>query len=289
MQHHMTIIFHPRLHFPLDTVNAVTQSLLPDSHRLKHLLTPHFRYTLGLHKAVVHHQRSTVYNSQREVHAANTFVTEDVIRGVALGMQGRGNAAYPPYNFFNVHIGTHTTYGRYRQAWYHHTLEFTRKMVATFEPGDPDISRWADAISPLIAGFPDGTAIWGEDILAKTLATIIATTSVFHSGDHHSYARIPVEKLPKRLRRKPPDESEPKTLELKNLTLPEDHFRNIMTTELFIRPAVRSKLSSVQYEFRSPAARDASAEFVEGMSVLDHKWGPNGFATSDEIAASIQY
>ncbi len=282
-------IAHPRLHFPMDAVNAFTQSLLPSNHRLKRLLAPHFQYTLGLHKAVIHHQRGAIHNNQRELSVGFTFETASMHEGVVLGMHGRGDEAYPSYDFWGVHLGTHTTYGRYRQAWYQHILEFTRKIANTFDVGDPDVTRWADAISPIVVGFPDGMAIWGEDVLAQTLATVIATVSVFHTADHDSHARIPTEELPWRLRQAPPDEAGPVKLDLQSLVLPEDHFRAILTHRLYSKPAIRSKLSSVKYSFRMREARDAADEFVDGFSALDGAWEPHGFATASGIATSVQY
>ncbi len=288
-QYQLVMITHPRLHFPIDAVNALTRSLLPSSHRLHGLLSPHFRYTLGLNKAVIHHQRGAVHNNQRDVNVGFPFETESMHEAVALGMRGRGDAAYPLYDFNSVHIGTHTVYGRYRQAWYQHILEFTRKIAGTLELLDPQITQWADAISAWVTGFPDGDAIWDHDVLARTLATIIATVSVFHTGDHHSYSRIPLKYLPWRLRHQPPDDSGPNAIDLETLVLPEDHFRAILAHILFFKPVIREKLSSVQYPFRLAEARDAADEFVEGMAALDRTWGRYGFAKSSEIATSIQY
>jgi hypothetical protein len=288
-QFQLVFVTHPRMHFPLDAVNAITRSLLPEGHRLKRLLAPHFEFTLGLHKAVIHHQRGAVHNNQREISHGYTFEPGSMHAGVALGLTGRGDAAYPPYSLNGVHIGTHTIYGRYRQDWYRHTLDFARKVVATLEPGDLDVTRWADAISPWVPGFPDGATIWGDDALAHTVATVIATVSVFHTADHHSYSKIPLKYLPWRLRHQPPDASEPKALDLESLLLPEDHFRAILTHRMYFKPVIRSKLCSVRYLFGSPTAREAATQFIEGMSKLDRTWAPHGFATSEEIAASVQF
>ncbi len=288
-QCHYLDVVHPRLHFPLDAANAITRSLLPGNHRLKMLLTPHFRYTLGLHKAVIHHQRGAGHNSQREAHSCLPYDVASFHDGFKLGLSGRGDEAFPPYGLNNVHIGTYTAYGQYRQAWYHHILNFTRRVVGTLETGDPAVTEWADAISPWIAGFPDGKTIWNDDVLAQTVATVIATVSVFHSADHQSFFRIPREELPFRLRQAPPDGSELKALDLKSLVLPEDHFRALIARKLLFEPVIREDLPSVKYGFRSAEARDAAAEFNDGMSALDQDWGSRGFATSRELAASIQY
>ena len=282
-------IAHPRLHLPLDALNAITRSMLPSSHRVKRLLAPHFLFTLGLHKALIHHQRGATHNNQREVSLPFTFETASMHDGFALGVNGLGNQAYPAYTLFGVHIGTHTDYGRYRQAWYRHTLEFTRKIVATLQPGDSDVTRWADEAAKWVAGFPDGTEIWGDDVLARTLATIISTVSVFHTADHDSYSRIPIGQLPFRLRQPPPDNRNPTTVNVRKLVLPEDYFRHYLAHRMYFKPVLRTTLRSVKYSFRSPAARAAADEFVAGMAALDDEWGPHGLATSDRIATSVQY
>lgn len=282
-------IAHPRLHLPLDALNAITRSVLPSSHRVKRLLTPHFLFTLGLHKALIHHQRGATHNNQREVSLPFTFETASMHDGFALGVNGLGSEAYPAFNLFGVHIGTHTEYGRYRQAWYRHILEFTRKIVSTLEPGDPDITRWADEAAGWVGGFPNGTEIWQDDVLAQTLATIIATVSVFHTADHDSYSRIPIGQLPFRLRQPPPDGSSPTRLNLRKLVLPEDYFRHYLAQRLYFQPVIRTTLVSVKYSFRAPTARAAADDFIAGMAALDSEWGPYGFATSDRIATSVQY
>lgn len=282
-------IAHPRLHLPLDSLNAITHSLLPSSHRVKRLLAPHFLYTLGLHRALIHHQRGATHNNQREVSLPFTFQTASMHDGFALGVNGLGTEAYPAYNLFGVHLAGHTEYGRYRQAWYRHILDFTRKIVATLDSGDPDVTRWADAAAQWVEGFPDGTEIWRGDVLAETLATIIATVSVFHTADHDSYSRIPIEQMPFRLRQPPPDEAGPQQLDLTKLVLPEDYFRHYLASRLYFKPVIRTKLSAVKYAFRSTEARSAAEDFVSGMDSLDQIWGARGYATSDRIATSVQY
>lgn len=282
-------IAHPRLHLPLDSLNAITHSLLPSAHRVQRLLAPHFLYTLGLHRALIHHQRGATHNNQREVSLPFTFQTASMHDGFALGVNGLGTEAYPAYNLFGVHLGGHTEYGRYRQAWFAHILDFTRRIVSTIESGDSDVTRWADAAAQWVEGFPDGNEIWHDDVLAQTLATVIATVSVFHTADHDSYSRIPIEKMPFRLRQPPPTESAPQKLDLSTLVLPEDYFRHHLARRLYFKPVIRTPLSSVRYGFRSSEARAAADDFVSGMATLDETWGPRGYATSDRIATSVQY
>jgi hypothetical protein len=126
-------------------------------------------------------------------------------------------------------------------------------------------------------------------VLARTLATLITTVSVFHTADHDSYARIPLGKMPFRLRQPPPDDAGPTMLNRRALVDPEDYFRHYLASRLYFRPVIRTTLSAVNYRFRSPAARQAAKKFVDGMAALDRDWAPHGFATSDRIATSVQY
>ena len=48
-----TLVIHPILHFPLDCINAITQTALPKDNLLFQLLYPHTRFTLYLEKAVL--------------------------------------------------------------------------------------------------------------------------------------------------------------------------------------------------------------------------------------------
>jgi len=108
-QIHMVTMVHPKLHFPQDAVNAITKTILPEGHILSRLLRPHTQLTLGLHESVIHHRRSVLHNSQREIYTPFPFPTEGIHASVAIGMRGvPGNSAYPPYQFGNFLPGIHT-------------------------------------------------------------------------------------------------------------------------------------------------------------------------------------
>jgi hypothetical protein len=55
-----TLVVHPLLHFPLDSINAITKTALPKNHILFKLLSPHFRFTLPLENAVLTFKSSVV-------------------------------------------------------------------------------------------------------------------------------------------------------------------------------------------------------------------------------------
>ncbi len=104
-------IQHPNLHFPGDTINVATKAMLPPAHLICRLLAPHAKYTLGLHEAVVHHRRSVIHNSQREIFSPFPVTTSAQHAGLVLGRVGaEGNPSFPPFRFDAVRIGGHTRY-----------------------------------------------------------------------------------------------------------------------------------------------------------------------------------
>jgi hypothetical protein len=94
--------------------------------------------------------------------------------------------------------------------------------------------------------------------------------------------------MPLRLRQPPPDDVNPTTLDRNALVSREDCYRHYLAMRMYIRPVIRTTLSSVNYRFRSPVADQAAKTFVAGMAALDACWGPYDFATSDRIATSVQ-
>ena len=58
--HRINLVDHIKVHFPGDTINAVTKSVLPRWHLINQLLVPHFRLTLPVNNTVLEGQRSII-------------------------------------------------------------------------------------------------------------------------------------------------------------------------------------------------------------------------------------
>jgi hypothetical protein len=286
----LVLVFHPCLHFPPDAINAITRTMLPPGHVLAKLLRPHGRFTLGLHEAVIHHRRSVLHNSQRELYTPFPVTTEGIHAGVVIGMHGlAGNAAYPAYRFGPRLLDARISYGRYRRDWYAAVHAFVSRVLEQLDRDDPRVRNWADAICEWLPGFPDGEAIGHGDALAHAVTSYICDVSVFHSADHHSYAGIPLPEVPWRIRVPPPNLARPRTLELEALVSPEDSFRHQLCHAMFFAPVVIESLRGVRYDFGRPQLRTAHAEFQRTMDALDHRWAGSSFPSSREIATSLQY
>jgi hypothetical protein len=291
LQFMLVLVFHPRLHFPGDTINALTRSLLPAGHRLAKLLRPHLRFTLGLHEAVIHHRRSVLHNSQREIYTPFPVTTEGIHAGLARGMCGiPGNAAYPSYRFGPQLLDHRLAYSSYRRDWYTAVRSFVARTLADLDRHDADVGRWADAISEWLPGFPDAEAIARGDALSEAVATYICEISIFHSADHFSYANIPLDQLPWRIRVPPPNRRvPPPDLDLDALVSPEDHFRHLLCHPMFFVPVVIERFSDIRYGFHDPHLREAERELAAARAMLDRRWSRSSFPLSHQIAAGLQY
>ena len=270
---------HPRLHFPNDTVLAVTRSALRPDHPLRALLAPHGRYTLGLHEGVIHHRRSVLHNSQRELYAAFPYTTEGQHRLFAAGHHGvPGRGDWAAYRFSDGLFGDHVPYGRFRRDWFELLARYADHALASVAPDDDAVRAWAGHVAAWIPGFPDGTAIGRPGVLVHTVASYLAAVSVYHSGDHHSYSAIPLCDMPWRLRAPPPSDADPGPYDPQALVTPEDRFRHHLCHVMFFAPQVVCSLRDV-----IPASHHAA------MERLDARWAGSGFPSSGEIAASLQY
>lgn len=281
---------HPRLHFPADVIHAVTRSALPKGHPIHRLIRPHTRFTLGLHESVIHHRRSAIHNSQREVYNPFPYSTEGMHRMVAAGHRGvAGNADWAPWRFGDLFTGAHVPYGRYRRAWLDAWMNFAAEMLARVPRDDAKVSAWADHIAAWLPGFPDGRAIRQEAELARAVALYLCTVSTFHTADHHSFAALPLERMPWRLRARMPASGPVNALDPDALVSPEDSFRHTMGHAMFFRPAVITSLRDIAYPSADARERRAVTRWEATMDALDARWAGSGFPGSHEIASGVHY
>lgn len=286
----VVLTFHPWLHFPGDTINALTKSLLPQGHLLYRLLRPHLEFTLGLHEATIHNRRSVFHNSQKELYTPFPIPTEQIHQMMVFGKVGiPGNSSYPGYRFGNHLLGEHTLYGRYRQQWYETIYNFVKEITQLIPKNDPYVMRWANAISEWLPDFPTGANIFKDDILTQVVSSYICTVSIFHTGDHYSYAMIPYQYAPLRLRVPAPDRALPSESDMANWVYAEDYFRHKLCHAMFFRPVVLRSLQDANYQFRTAQTRQAMKAFYDAVANLDQAWRGSTFPNSHEIAVSLQY
>ncbi len=289
VNYHLLAGQHGMLHFPYDAINAVTQSLVPRGHILYQILRPFTRYTLGINKAVLNHRRSVYHNSQREIYSPFAM-RSSVIRAVtALGYNGvEGDPYHRPYCFGQRRM-VPSAYKRFLDDWESAIGELVSTVVAGIPKGDPYVRAWADALAGHVPGFPDGEAIFAGDALARAVTSYIFTVTVHHAGDHHSYATIPVEESPLRLRVPPPDRRTPRPWRRADLQTREDYFRHQLARPMYFAPVNMETIDQVVFGFQSREYKDAVRLFRARMVEIDGRWAGSRFPSSREIACSIQY
>lgn len=281
---------HALLHFPMDSVNAVTKSALPSGHLLSQILSPHLRFTLMLDRTVLEHPRSLLDNDQRATYtpfAATADGVRGLIRDAYRGLPG--NSSYPAYRFPRRPPLIPSAFGSHLQAYYACILEFTRQVLAHLPEGDPDVTTWANHLHQWLPGFPDGEEIWEGDSLAESAAFILCDVSVMHAADHYDLAQIPLNMVPLRLRIPPPTSKDAPPFDRRQLVTHDDTFRHAMAHELFVRPHTLTRLGSVDYRFTDMDLYRLNCQFLSDLMDLDTRLSGSGFIPLEHVACSIQY
>jgi hypothetical protein len=195
--YHMLFVVHPALHFPMDSVNAITKTAVPHTHLLFQLLYPHTGYTLALDNAVLEGAFSVVNEN-----AQGTWF--DPLMGnaynlkllFAAGYSGLDDPwygdAYPPYDFMKPQMGFDSDYGAWLKAYFDKFLDFCTIIATAIlaaDSQDPYVIRWARYNSTYVLGFPDEKSILDRDCLARALAIFMWDVTVSHGADHYSFAQ----------------------------------------------------------------------------------------------------
>jgi hypothetical protein len=281
---------HPDVHFPMDAINALTKSIIPPTHLVRQCLEPHCYMQLPLNYAVLYINRSVAYNDQREIYTPFPCTKDGFFKVTRAFFKGiEGNSSYPPYRFELQPGKIHSEYGDFLSAYFELILDFTRKMTWGITSKDEVIFRWAEELSRVIPGFPNGQAIFDGDNLARAMAIFIWDVSVVHSADHYSYSMQSINQVPLRLRQPPPS-SRSSSLD-PNLPLIywEDIFRHHMGREMYFKPSTVRRLVDVVYPFSQPQHLRLTRQFQLALRQLDAGLSTQRFAPLSEIACSIQY
>lgn len=288
--HHMVNCHHIPLHFPLDTVNAVTKSVLPPAHPVAALFAPHFRFSLSLDEAALYSQFSVLRNRELFIYSPFALEESSVYRLTRIGYAGLpGNSAYPTWRFSPKPEPVLGDFGTFLNRYYDAMLAFTREVVAELPADDAALAQWADTIAGFLPGFPDSTAIRRDDMLPRVLAKIMWSATVAHGADHYDYGRIPIGKIPMRLRVPPPGVGDAPNAKHVKRGRWSDAMRHEMARVLFFKEETLTRLIDVRHDFASPSLTAASRRFVASLHAVDAALTVRRFIPLDQIPASIQY
>ncbi len=297
--YHVLFVVHPAIHFPMDSINAITKTSVPMGHPLFQLFLPHSTYSLPLDNAVLESSMSVVNNNAQGTRfdplTADAYNLKLLFGAGYNGVAAEDNGpqylpgAYPRYNYMEPHFYQdgnkfNSFYGKWLGAYYDVFLEFSRQVAVAIkaDKGHLDYAKhWAKYCSNHVHGFPTPAQIAGEeegheDTLAKALAIYTWNNSISHGGDHWSFANqvSPVEKC-LRIRRAPPAGRNEAPVNNANsqggqIFSPNDMQRAALCQYMFFQAwAIEPNLAETQYAFTDPVLLKASFEFHAGLKKVN--------------------
>lgn len=273
--YHALFVVHPALHFPMDSVNAITKTSVPKIHPLFQALFPHTTYTLTLDNKVLEGKDSIVSNNPPDTpYDPLTGKGYNLKLLFGVGYAGyKDLAAYPRYQYMKPWMNSETVYGYCLMQYFKVFLAFARKIASVIPKTDPYVRRWADYCSINVHGFPDGAAIFDGDNLARVIAIYMWDVSVAHGADHYSFAYdIPLTAKFLRIRRPPPTDINDggdvqKVGDVANL---DDMTRAELANAMFFNVFTLSpNLIDTTYSFTETTLQAASDEFHANLKLVD--------------------
>ena len=289
---HINVAEHPKLHFPMDAINAVTKTAVPMDHILFQLLIPHFEITLKLDYQVLNNPTSLLENKWWMIYGPFPATSESLRDLMVVGYCGiKGNPSYPKYSYpLNGPKKVHSNFGKFHEAYYPAYLEFAKNILKEIPRGDHYVTLWANYIHQFMPSFPDGNAIWERDNLAKAVAVLLWDLTLGHATDHKTYSEMPIYHNPMRLRVPSPEYKNPNfKLNLKKAVSLLDQTKWIMANRLFYQPWNINNLMDVQYGFQLPILNQHAEQFKMKMREIEQTLPTPNFMPVEEIPVSIQY
>lgn len=286
-----TLVIHPNLHFPLDSINAISKTALPKEHLLFKLLYPHLRFTLQLEKAVLTYKSSLLQSKAWMPYAPYPGPYEGLRELLVCGYKEmKGNASYPGYKYLKRPDKIYSSYGTFLNEYYDVIHKFVEEILKDIKSDDRAVVNWANYISTHVPGFPNGDEIFKDKVLVDVVSYFIWDVTVAHSLDHYSYAQMNIRKVPLRIRHTAPNK-DMTNLDRRKLVNPVDQMKYRMAQKLFFGPSNVTRLFDTKYEFKEPYHSEKEKEFLNNLRELEEKLVKEGisYMPLKEIARSIQY
>jgi hypothetical protein len=279
---------HAGLHFPADSVIAVTREALPESHPIRRLVEAHAYLQLPLNYGVRWNPRSVAWNDQSEVYTPFPTPGSSVFQGFSDHYAGmEDNSGFPGYRYPMEAPSFPGPYAAFLRAYYDVILSFCRRVADHVDRTDPDYVCWAAGLADLLPGFPTVEALTDAEVLARALTGFVHGVSVWHSVEHHLFGEIPLHCVPHRLRVPPPTGNDP-VVPVERWMTRTDLFRQEMARHMFYEAHSVRTILEVDYGFETPELREAAVELEANLRACDEAQ-PRRFIPLERIACSIQF
>lgn len=292
-----TLVVHPLLHFPLDTINAITKTALPKNNLLFQLLLPHTRFTLYLEKAVLTFKSSLLHSKWWMPYAPYPGPYDGLRDLLVEGYVGiEGNVNYPAYQFELSCPNIMGSYGEYHEKYYQVVDQFVGKVLSHLKPDDWEyILHWVHYIHAWLPGFPSREDVTqNNQILQNIVTSYLFTVTIGHTIDHYNYGHMNIRKVPMRLRVPPPQSnSDTVKLDRSRMTRFWDFGKYEMARRLFFTSSTKTSLINTCYDFgdRQVELEPLVVEFKKNLRQAESELKQAGinYMPLEEIAASIQF
>jgi hypothetical protein len=287
--YHMLFVVHPALHFPMDSVNAITKTVVPYTHPLFQLLYPHTSYTLALDNAVLESEQSVVNDNAQgtwfDPLTGNAYNLKLLFAAGYTGLsEPRYGKAYPEYDYMqppllqqpgSVHKPVYDTpYSRWQTAYFERAfLPFCRSVASAIlqaDAADSYVRQWARHLHTCVLGFPDEKQIFEPDCLAKAMAIYLWDVSLGHGADHYSFGlNVSVVDKFLRIRRPPPATRADPPVQAGQIFTGDDLYRSAMANCMFFAPStIAPNLDQIAYAFTDSALSDAQGLFHANLTAV---------------------
>ena len=277
---------HASLHFPTDSVIAITRQYIPEDSPIAKIIEAHSYLQLPLNYGVRWSPRSYAHNSPREIYTAFPGPREDVFHGFMTYYEGiEGNSAYPNYQFPLSPPDFPGPYCKALREYYDVILEFCRTVASQSDLNS--LIEWADELSALVPGFPAGKEIKDSETLARVLTGYVHSVSVWHYLEHTLYSRLPVHHNPHRIRVEPPTGND-LTTEWWQRTRHTDLFRQEIARRMFYESHTVRTMLEVEYGFENELLIKSAEQFKKDLTKVDKNL-PEELQLLHDMACSIQF
>lgn len=289
---HINVAEHPKLHFPMDAINAITKTAVPKNHILFQLLIPHLEVTLKLNYQVLNNPTSLLENKWWMIYAPFPATSDSLRDLMVVGYCGiKGNPAYKRYTYpINGPKKVFSDFGAFHEQYYKAYYHFAERVLAEIPAGDKFVTQWANYIHHMMPSFPNGIDIWKEDNFSKAVGVLLWDLTIGHAADHRTYSEIPIYHNPMRLRIASPEYKNPNfKLDKKKAVTIMDQAKWIMANRLFYQTWNVTNLMEVSYSFNLPSLHAAAASFKAHLKDIENNLTTKNYLPVDEIPGSIQY
>ena len=310
---------HANLHFPYDSINAITKSALPKDSVLLRLLLPHLELSLELNHNVLNSKTSPVQNPHNMPYAALPSGPDGLATLFLYGYHGmlnnppeddKGNLifnpSYPMYRYQMEPKVFHSDYGTFLMAYYDTVDLFIMNVILQIPKEEyVDIMVWADYIQQWVPDFPKGHEIFEETktglkfrtegefvILAKAISSVVWDLSIGHAVDHYDYSTININHMPFCIRVPPPASKNIPPIDRKAMIGWWDIFKHKYERQMFFVARNVTLLKDVRYNFYKPNESNLhhlNDQFLKTLQETEKNLKVYNYIPLHQISRSIQY